>query len=127
MGLPAERSSRDELIATIRAVHAGERWLDPDLTTSLVERMGRADLTVRELEVLAEIARGASNRMIGVRLGISEGTVKTVVLEMAPPLKLLSFRNTFWCLRAIPNHGSCDAVVRALCSSVDMPVPHCRD
>lgn len=79
-------SSRDELIATIRAVHAGERRLDPDLAASLVERTGRAELTARELEVLAEIARGAGNRTIGARLGISEGTVKTHVVSLLAKL-----------------------------------------
>ena len=82
-----------ELAAAIRTVHAGEALLAPTVATMLVEQLaaeegahnGAADapagphLTPRELEVLAELARGRANKAIAFELGVSERTVKTHV------------------------------------------------
>jgi two-component system NarL family response regulator len=67
---------RDDLIETIRAVHAGKRRIPPAVAAKLAERVGNPDLTSRELEVLELIARGKTNREIGALLDITEGTVK---------------------------------------------------
>lgn len=69
-------AAREDLIQTIRAVHAGERAISPAIGARLAERMTRAELTVRELDVLKLIARGRSNKEIGGELGIAEVTVK---------------------------------------------------
>jgi DNA-binding NarL/FixJ family response regulator len=68
------------LAAAIRAVHAGHVLLHPDVV-SLLSAGDATDtrLTVRELEVLAELARGRSNREIAREFGVSEKTVKTHV------------------------------------------------
>jgi two-component system, NarL family, response regulator LiaR len=85
-----------ELAAAIRTVHAGEALLAPSVATMLVEQLaaedggagagaggrragGGPDLTPRELEVLAELARGRANKAIAFELGVSERTVKTHV------------------------------------------------
>jgi two-component system, NarL family, response regulator LiaR len=83
-----------ELAAAIRTVHAGEALLAPSVATMLVEQLAaedgaggtaspqdddRAHLTPRELEVLAELARGRANKAIAFELGVSERTVKTHV------------------------------------------------
>jgi len=69
-------AAREELMDTIRKVHAGERAISSVVGTRLAERMNRAELTERELEVLKLIAKGRSNKEIGSALGIAEVTVK---------------------------------------------------
>jgi len=70
------------LAAAIRSVHAGHVLLHPDVARLLAAgelRPGPADLTAREQDVLAEVARGRSNREIARELSVSEKTVKTHV------------------------------------------------
>jgi DNA-binding NarL/FixJ family response regulator len=67
----------EELIATIREVHAGRSHIPPAIAERLAERMGTEDLTPRESEVLEQIVAGKSNKEIATELEISEATVKT--------------------------------------------------
>lgn len=64
--------------AVVRAAR-GETVLTPDLAQRVVARMSRArvDLSAREVEILAAVARGLGNREIARELVISEATVKT--------------------------------------------------
>jgi DNA-binding NarL/FixJ family response regulator len=54
----------EELIATIREVHAGRSHIPPAIAERLAERMGTEDLTPRESEVLEQIVSGKSNKEI---------------------------------------------------------------
>ena len=65
-----------DLINAIRAVHAGQRPLPPEIASRLAERIPRSELSPRELEILKLIAKGGSNRAIATALAISEGTVR---------------------------------------------------
>ena len=67
---------REDLLAAIRAVHAGQRHIPPAVAARLAERLPLSDLTARELEVLKLIVKGMSNSEIGAALTISTGTVK---------------------------------------------------
>jgi DNA-binding NarL/FixJ family response regulator len=68
------------LAAAIRSVHAGHVLLHPDVARLLAMGDQRpAELTARERDVLAEVARGRSNREIARALTLSEKTVKTHV------------------------------------------------
>ncbi len=67
----------EELINTIRAVHAGKSYIPPAIAERLAERMGAQDLTPREFEVLEHIVQGKSNKEIAAELEVSEATVKT--------------------------------------------------
>jgi DNA-binding NarL/FixJ family response regulator len=69
-------ASRNELIETIRAVHAGERRISPVIGARLADRMTHPDLTTRESEVLGLIVKGRSNKQIATELAIAEVTVK---------------------------------------------------
>jgi DNA-binding NarL/FixJ family response regulator len=72
----------EELLDTIRSVHAGGRWIQPELAAELVEFTGRESLTVREIEVLRLIATGNANKEIGAKLSIGEDTVKRHVTNI---------------------------------------------
>jgi two-component system, NarL family, response regulator len=73
---------RDELMDCIKAVHAGRTLISPAIATKLAESMGAPTLTPRELEVLALVADGKSNREIANLLFITEGTVKSHLSAM---------------------------------------------
>jgi DNA-binding NarL/FixJ family response regulator len=67
----------EELMTTIREVHAGRSHIPAAIAERLAERMGTEDLTPREGEVLEQIVSGKSNKEIATTLEISEATVKT--------------------------------------------------
>ncbi len=67
------------LAAAIRAVHAGHVLMNADVAQLLTTASAGTALTPRERDVLAEIARGRSNREIARALNVSEKTVKTHV------------------------------------------------
>jgi len=69
-------ATRATLVDAIRAVHAGHRYVPPDLADRVLPRPSQEALTDREAEVLQRIAQGMSNKEIGDVLGISEHTVK---------------------------------------------------
>lgn len=70
---------RNELLNTIRAVHAGQKRISPEMALKLAERLTSPELSAREVEVLRLIVAGKSNSEIGTALYITEGTVKTHV------------------------------------------------
>ncbi|MFQ5942851.1 MAG: LuxR C-terminal-related transcriptional regulator [Anaerolineales bacterium] len=82
LGLLRREASPAEITAALKAVNQGLVTVDPALGGSLLPRQDESDayqveeLTKRELEVLALVAEGLSNRSISVRLEISEHTVK---------------------------------------------------
>jgi DNA-binding NarL/FixJ family response regulator len=65
-----------ELVQVIREVHAGKKFVPPELAVHLAEHLSDETLTAREIQVLAYVAVGSRNREIGQRLFISEDTVK---------------------------------------------------
>ena len=67
----------EDLVSTIRAVHAGKSHIPPAIAQRLAERMGTEELTPREFDVLEQIVHGRSNKEIASFLDISEATVKT--------------------------------------------------
>ena len=69
--------SKEEIVRTIRAVHAGERPLPANVANRLADRLNREELSQRELEVLHLLVKGRSNKEIAAGLLISEDTVKS--------------------------------------------------
>ena len=76
----------EELIATIRTVHAGKSHIPAAVAARLAERMGTEELTPREFDVLEQIVHGKSNKEIGTELEISEATVKTHINSLLSKL-----------------------------------------
>ncbi len=87
-GVLMKTAATELLFKCLRAVLAGEYWVGRDTVGSLVEALANLQtrsaasrarpfgLTARELEVLALIATGASNKFIASQLRLSEETVK---------------------------------------------------
>jgi DNA-binding NarL/FixJ family response regulator len=75
---------REELFRAVRLCAKGEAVLSPPVAARLLGRMrgsSQENLSVRELEVLALVAKGLSNKEIARKLKISEATVKTHLLH----------------------------------------------
>jgi DNA-binding NarL/FixJ family response regulator len=83
----------DELVQTVRRVHAGEVFIQPEIASRLLrELLSPQDLPIeplseREHEVLVLLAQGHSNREIAGRLVIAEGTVKNHVSNILAKLQ----------------------------------------
>ncbi len=85
-GYVLKQSAPTELITAIRAVCAGNAYLDPALTRKVMggyasragslRGEGKGDLTERENEVLRLIAFGYSNKEIGAQLDLSVKTIE---------------------------------------------------
>lgn len=75
-----------ELLDTIRAVHAGQKRIPPDIAAELAYHATDDALTERETEVLRLIAVGNSNKMIADHLSIGEATVKSHVTNILSKL-----------------------------------------
>jgi len=82
--------SPQDLVACVRAVHAGRTWVSPTVAAKLVARVTNVRLTPRELAVLRLLAAGNSNREIGDALGIGDGTVKIHVSHLFAKLNVTS-------------------------------------
>jgi len=67
---------RKELLETIRAVHAGEKRIPPEIASQLAEHAVDDALTLRETDVLRLLASGNANKLIADQLSITEDTVK---------------------------------------------------
>jgi DNA-binding NarL/FixJ family response regulator len=66
----------EELVQTIRDVHAGGRPIPPEIARKLADRLTQSSLTAREVEVLTLVAKGCRNKEVATALFISEETVQ---------------------------------------------------
>ncbi len=73
------------LLGCVRAVHAGEPWLERRSAARMIEKLVRDEsshrdvvrlLTPREIEVVRMVGRGLRTRAMAAELGISENTIK---------------------------------------------------
>lgn len=89
-GVFLKHSPPSRLVEAIRKVVAGEVWLDPEVTRSIIAAATgntpvprRAQgLTQREQAVLKGVFEGLTNKEIGGGLGISESSVKAVLQQL---------------------------------------------
>jgi len=98
-GFLLKRTPASDLIAGIRVVAGGDALLAPSVTRRLIDQFAQLpaaaqdarsldEITEREREVLALVARGMSNAEIAEQLVLSEGTVKTHVKHIFGKLNL---------------------------------------
>jgi two-component system invasion response regulator UvrY len=98
MGYITKQSAPDQLVAAIRKVHGGSRYLTPEAAEALALRVARGSggqslldtLSTRELQVLRRLALGHTNREIASAYFISIKTVDTYRFRL---LKKLNLRN----------------------------------
>ena len=76
----------DEILAAIRAVHAGQRRIPAAVGTRLAERRAGMNLSEREQQVLEFVAAGKSNKEIAAVLEDTEATVKGHVTNILDKL-----------------------------------------
>jgi DNA-binding NarL/FixJ family response regulator len=99
-GFLLKRTRPEELIAAVHTVAAGDGLLSPSVTRRVIDRMAQQptpeladqakldELTPREREVLALVARGLSNREIAAELVVEEATVRSHIRRILMKLDL---------------------------------------
>jgi two-component system response regulator DevR len=99
-GYVLKQIGSDELIRSLERVGLGESLLDPSLVERVFAKMREvrqqerahafADLTAQEMQILARLAEGETNREIGATLQLSEKTVRNYVSIILSKLGLSS-------------------------------------
>lgn len=79
LGYVLKTSPTGDLVRALQRAQAGEAWIDPKLTSLILEitAEGTAALSKREREVLRLLSEGLTNEEIGKQLFISPDTVRT--------------------------------------------------
>jgi two-component system response regulator DevR len=99
-GYVLKQIGSDDLIRALQRVGRGESLLDPALTNRVFAKMRAlrrqerahafAELNMQEMQILAAIAEGQTNREIGAALHLSEKTVRNYVSTILGKLELAS-------------------------------------
>lgn len=95
-GVISREATPEEIEAAIQAVHAGLIVVAPEFAGSVVPETRpqpeslSEPLSERELEVLALVVEGLSNKLIAYRLSITEHTVKTHMTSILAKLGVAS-------------------------------------
>lgn len=69
-------TTETEMTFAIVEVFVGKRYIPRHIAARLADRMTRADLTARELQILTLVAKGSTNKEIAAELDISDNTVR---------------------------------------------------
>jgi DNA-binding NarL/FixJ family response regulator len=76
-----------DLLDTIRAVHAGRKWMSPEIAADVADHSMDDVLTTAEVEVLRLISQGCGNKEIAARLSVTEHSVKSRVKSILAKLE----------------------------------------
>jgi two-component system, NarL family, response regulator DegU len=95
LGFLLKDAPADDLISTVRKVHAGEAFIQPEIAARALRELLKPATSVanhdalsdREREVLALLAQGKANKDIAEHLFITEGTVKNHVSNILSKLQ----------------------------------------
>lgn len=98
VGYVLKQVGNQELLKAIEAAARGEAMLDPATAARLISRVREAErkaegdafqyLSNREMEILAQVAKGKTNQEIGAILNLSEKTVRNYVSSILDKLNL---------------------------------------
>jgi len=114
MGYLLKDASALDLIAAVRAVYRGEAVCPPQLCSTLfrfvahvvedmpVKRSARPDLTLRQQQLIALVAKGLTNKEIASQLNLSEFTVRNHIHRI---LKQVDAGTRSEAVEAIRGHG----------------------
>ena len=80
-------SLRNELLETIRAVHAGQKRVSSEVAVEIAEHSTDDALTPREVDVLRLVANGKMNKEIAAELSLTEETVKSHIRNILAKLE----------------------------------------
>ncbi|NBH07234.1 BTAD domain-containing putative transcriptional regulator [Amycolatopsis sp. SID8362] len=128
VGYVLKDSPAEDLIRAVRAVAAGDAWLDVAVTARVLTTYRHAaahpepapgTLTPEELELLRAVGRGSTDAEIARSLGLPEPVVKT---RFARLTKHLGLRDRAAAVVYAFDHG----IVTAARTTVDSPPPHLR-
>ncbi|MBV9038964.1 MAG: response regulator transcription factor [Acidobacteriaceae bacterium] len=75
-----------ELLAIIRAVHAGQKRIPSEVAAELANHVAEDELSPRQIDILRLMAAGNANKQIANRLSIGEATVKSHVTQILSKL-----------------------------------------
>jgi DNA-binding NarL/FixJ family response regulator len=98
-GYLLKQSGLDDVLHCVRQVAAGRRYLAPGLAEKLAGRVDANRLSRREMEILAHLAAGMSNKVIARTENIGVGTVKYHVNNILSKLNV-SCRTEAACVAA---------------------------
>jgi len=114
-GYLLDDASGDDLVTNIRAISAGETLCPPRITNLAFEKLSQlahqwqvirgdqaSPLTRRELEIIAAIEKGWSNKEIALSLHIEVSTVKNHIHNILEKLELRDRRSA---ARYVKEHG----------------------
>lgn len=76
MGYVQKEAPVEEILRAIHSAYAGDVYMSEETRRIYETRKSAKGLSLRETEVLTAVAQGLNNREVGVRLGISENSVK---------------------------------------------------
>jgi two-component system, NarL family, nitrate/nitrite response regulator NarL len=105
-----------ELLATIRAIHQGETYITPQIAARVLSKMQRrtapdcpprvkaveSELTIREEQIMDQVAQGLTNKEIALKFSLSEKTVKHYMTSV---LQKLQVRNRVQAVIAMQKQG----------------------
>jgi DNA-binding NarL/FixJ family response regulator len=87
-GYVLKRSTSEILIPAIRAVAKGELWMPKEITTKLDAKKSFESLTLREVEVLKQLAKGLGDKQIAEVLAITEYTARDHLKSIRAKLRV---------------------------------------
>ncbi|MDP2222002.1 MAG: response regulator transcription factor [Hydrogenophaga sp.] len=89
-GFVAKTTGSHEIQTALSALLRGQRWFPDEIPTTEPWPDARVALTAKQVEVLALLAEGLSNRAIGKRMAVSENTVRSHVSAVLFQLRVNS-------------------------------------
>jgi DNA-binding NarL/FixJ family response regulator len=96
-GFVLKTASPEEIIKAVKDVHEGKSVLDPAIAHRILKKLTRGQddylyepITDREHEVLSLVAKGYTNKAIGVQLSISDRTVQGHIAHIFTKLQASS-------------------------------------